>query len=155
MGGTSLVDGGLLNNLPIDLLAERYAGSPHRVLRVVDVFPYGDPTFTRPAGFVERQLRKLPHAPLKGEAASPPLFDILTRSTLVGSKFRQQGVDLERVVLLEPPVDAFGILQWRAHRALFEAGHRYAREYLATRANIGESPAVRWERRPTPSSRSV
>jgi NTE family protein/lysophospholipid hydrolase len=137
MGGTSLVDGGLLNNLPVDLLAERYTGP----IIAVDVFPYGEPTFTRPAGVIERQLRKL-RTRLKGDAASPPLFDILTRSTLVGSKYRQRQVDPERVSLLEPPLETFGILQWRAHRAIFEAGYQYAWDHLATRVSPRLDPRL-------------
>ena len=79
-----------------------------------------------------RLLRQL-RTRVRGEPASPPLFDILMRSTLVGSKFRQQ-VAMSRaddIVYLEPPVAAFGALQWRSHRALFDAGHQYARDALA------------------------
>jgi hypothetical protein len=70
---------------------------------------------------------------MKGEPASPPLFDILVRSTLVGSKFRQEiaASRLDQVVYLSPPVAPFGILQWRAHDALFETGYRYARDELS------------------------
>jgi hypothetical protein len=70
---------------------------------------------------------------VRGEPASPPLFDILVRSTLVGSKVRQEGAmgRAEHVVYLEPPVASFGTLQWRAHRALFDVGYRYARAELA------------------------
>jgi hypothetical protein len=33
-------------------------------------------------------------------------------------------------VYLEPPVATFGTLQWRAHRELFDAGYRYAKQEL-------------------------
>jgi predicted acylesterase/phospholipase RssA len=129
MGERALVDGGLMDNLPIDLLAERCPGP----IIASDVFPYGDTTFNRPAGFVASRLREV-RSRLKGEAASPPLFDILIRSTLVGSKFRQAAAaaQFKNVLYLEPPVGSFGILRWRAHEALFDAGYRYAREQLAT-----------------------
>jgi predicted acylesterase/phospholipase RssA len=127
MDGHVLVDGGLMDNLPLDLLVERCPGP----IIAVDVFPYGDPTFERPSNRIARWLRAL-RSRVRGEPASPPLFDILMRSTLVGSKFRQQTAmtGAEQVVYLEPPVASFGILQWRAHRALFDAGYRYASAQL-------------------------
>jgi hypothetical protein len=78
------------------------------------------------------RLRRL-RTRVKGEQLSPPLFDILVRSTLVGSKFRQETTAsrLEQVIYLSPPVAPFGILQWRAHDALFETGYRYACEELS------------------------
>jgi predicted acylesterase/phospholipase RssA/CRP-like cAMP-binding protein len=128
MHGCALVDGGLMDNLPIDLMADRCDGP----IIAVDVFPYGDPTFTHPVGVIAPRLRKL-RTRIKGEPASPPLFDILMRSTLVGSKFRQEtaAARLGHVVYLTPPVAPFGILHWRAHEALFETGYRYARDELA------------------------
>jgi NTE family protein/lysophospholipid hydrolase len=127
MDGHTLVDGGLVDNLPLDLLAERCPGP----IVAVDVFPYGDPGFQQPSGRIARVLRKL-RSRVRGEPASPPLFDILVRSTLLGSKFRQQLAmsHAEQVVYLEPPVASFGALQWRAHRELIDIGHRYASKEL-------------------------
>ena len=128
MDGMTLVDGGLVDNLPLDLLVERCPGP----LIAVDVFPYGDPNFEQPSGRLARWLRAL-RTRIRQEPASPPLFDILVRSTLLGSKFRQ-GTALARsepVLYLEPPVAHFGALQWRAHRALYDAGYAYASEQLA------------------------
>jgi predicted acylesterase/phospholipase RssA len=106
MDGRMLVDGGLVDNLPLDLMLERCAGP----IIAVDVFPYGDPGFEQPRGPIARRLRAL-RTRVRGEPASPPLFDILMRSTLVGSKYRQQvamtgGRDYARRALVE-------------HRALF------------------------------------
>jgi predicted acylesterase/phospholipase RssA/CRP-like cAMP-binding protein len=126
--GRTLVDGGLMNNLPVDLLLERCPGP----IIAVDVLPYGDPTLARPSGAIARRLRAL-RTRIKGEPATPPLFDILMRSTMVGSKYRQQTAaqSSDQVVYLEPPVASFGMLQWRAHDALFEVGLYHAREQLA------------------------
>jgi predicted acylesterase/phospholipase RssA/CRP-like cAMP-binding protein len=128
--GRTLVDGGLVDNLPLDLMVERCAGP----IIAVDVFPYGDPGFERPSGKVAAWLRGV-RTRVRGEPASPPLFDILVRSTLVGSKYRQDiaMTKADNVIYLEPPVATFGALEWRAHRALFEAGRRYARDELARR----------------------
>lgn len=128
LNGRTLVDGGLVDNLPLDLMLQRCCGP----IIAVDVFPYGDPGFDQPRNAVARWLRGL-RTRVRGEPASPPLFDILVRSTLVGSKIRQHVATsrAEQIVYLEPPVASFGTLQWRAHRELFEAGHRYAAHELA------------------------
>jgi predicted acylesterase/phospholipase RssA/CRP-like cAMP-binding protein len=133
MDGGALVDGGLVDNLPLDLLLDRCAGP----VIAVDVFPYGDPSFERPSGAIARWLRAL-RTRIRGEPASPPLFDILVRSTLVGSKVRQQRAmaRAEHILYLEPPVASFGALQWRAHRALFDAGYRCAKEELARHRSL-------------------
>jgi hypothetical protein len=70
----------------------------------------------------------------QGGPASPPLFDILVRSSLVGSKLRQTAspTDLTHVLHIEPPVEQFGILSWRAHEALFDAGYRHAKERIVS-----------------------
>ncbi len=130
MNGRTLVDGGLVDNLPLDLMMQRCSGP----IIAVDVFPYGDPGFEQPRNAVTRWLRAL-RTRVRGEPASPPLFDILMRSTLVGSKIRQQVAfsRADEVVYLEPPVASFGTLQWREHRALFDAGHRYASVELERR----------------------
>jgi hypothetical protein len=101
------------------------------------VFPYGDPGFERPRGTIARWLRAL-RTRVRGEPASPPIFDILVRSTLVGSKARQQVAmtRAQQVVYLEPPVASFGTLQWRAYRALYDAGHGYAKEELARQRSL-------------------
>ncbi len=128
LDGATLVDGGLVDNLPLDLMLERCSGP----IIAVDVFPYGDPGFEQPRGTIARWLRAL-RTRVRGEPASPPLFDILMRSTLVGSKVRQRTAmrDAVDVLYLEPPVAHFGTLQWRSHRALFDVGYEYAAKALA------------------------
>ncbi len=123
----TLVDGGLMNNLPYDLLADRCPGA----IIAVDVSAYGAPNFAQPKTKFMRWVRAL-RSKIRGEAAGPPLFEILMRSTQVGSKFRQQiALDCaEEVVYMAPPVDAFKALEWRAHRELYEIGYRHAAQEL-------------------------
>ncbi|HEY2744716.1 MAG TPA: cyclic nucleotide-binding and patatin-like phospholipase domain-containing protein [Polyangia bacterium] len=130
LDGRTLVDGGLVDNLPLDLMLERCRGP----IIAVDVFPYGDPGFVEPRNAITRRLRKW-RTRWRSEPASPPLFDILVRSTLVGSKVRQREAMSrgDQILYLEPPVASFGTLQWRAHRELFDVGYRYARDALARR----------------------
>jgi predicted acylesterase/phospholipase RssA len=67
LGGRMLVDGGLVDNLPLDLLLERCAGPAI----AVDVLPYGDPGFERPSGPIAARLRAL-RTRIRGAPASPP-----------------------------------------------------------------------------------
>jgi predicted acylesterase/phospholipase RssA/CRP-like cAMP-binding protein len=138
MAGRSLVDGGLMDNLPIDLLAERCPGT----IIAVDVFPYGEAAYALPEGRRAPILRAI-SARLKAAATGLPLLDILVRSTLVGSRFRQQTAaeHLKRVLYLEPPVNSFAVLGWRSHSALFEAGYSYAKERLRTPEFVGLAAA--------------
>jgi predicted acylesterase/phospholipase RssA len=131
--GRVLVDGGLMDNLPIDLFASRYPGA----IVAVDVFPYGEPTLMAPTGPIISRLHKLRER-IHRKRMAPPLFDSLMRSTLVGSRFRQQTVipRMKNLLYLKPPVAAFGILHWGAHEALYEAGYRYASEALAHDGSI-------------------
>jgi NTE family protein/lysophospholipid hydrolase len=129
--GRVLVDGGLMDNLPIDLFSNRHGGS----IIAVDVFPYGEPTLMHPAGAIWSRVHKLRDR-LHRPRMTPPLFDILMRSTLVGSKFRQEAVmaTMKNLVYLKPPVASFGMLHWRAHKALYAAGYTYAKEALEREA---------------------
>lgn len=126
--GRVLVDGGLMDNLPIDLFAGRFAHS----IVAVDVLPFGEPTLTHPKGPIVSRVHKLRER-VHRKRVAPPLFDLLMRATLVGSRFRQQTVAgrVKNLLYLKPPVASFGILHWGAHEELYAAGYHYASEALA------------------------
>jgi predicted acylesterase/phospholipase RssA len=126
MDGRSLVDGGLMDNLPLDVLAERCRGS----LIAVDAFPYGDPDLAEPTGIARRWLRRV-RARFHTDTTLT-LFDILISSTFVGSQYRQAATaaQLKRVEYLALPLAGFGVLRWRAYRELFDAGYEYTRRRL-------------------------
>jgi NTE family protein/lysophospholipid hydrolase len=137
--GRVLVDGGLMDNLPIDLFESRFAGP----IVAVDVFSYGEPTLTAPTGPIASRLHKLRER-VHRKRVAPALFDSLMRSTLVGSRFRLQTVmpHMKNLLYLAPPVASFGILHWGAHEALYDAGYRYATAALARQAPAFRDSAV-------------
>jgi predicted acylesterase/phospholipase RssA/CRP-like cAMP-binding protein len=137
-GDRLLVDGGLVDNLPIDVMGDRCRGA----MIAVNVFPYG-----------ARAKRARPrHHRLHGLAAwiktaahlvGPSVFEILTRATLLGSQ-RTTEMSLVRHppgLYLEPAVDPFHVLEWDAYDALDRAGYESASEALSH----GALPRSLWE----------
>jgi predicted acylesterase/phospholipase RssA/CRP-like cAMP-binding protein len=122
-----LVDGGLMDNLPVDVMAEHCRGP----VVAVDVFPYErrrlEPTSPSPGRLPlrERFDRML-------SQAGPWLFDVLVRATLAGSQ-RMTSLSLVKhppALYLTPELSKFGVLDWRAYEALYEAGYQAARRQL-------------------------
>ena len=131
-----LVDGGLVNNLPLDVMAERC----HGPIIAVDVFPYrrGDGRRPRPAAGL---LSRLGRPAFLG----PRLFDILTHATFVGSAFKtERSLSLHPPALyLVPSLARFRILEWRSYEALYRAGYEHARRELESgklRRTLWEGP---------------
>jgi predicted acylesterase/phospholipase RssA/CRP-like cAMP-binding protein len=133
-----LVDGGLIDNLPIDVMGELCRGP----IIAVDVFPYqrrkghtGDRPRGRLAGLLEK-LKPLAHGGVW-------LFDTLVHATLAGSQ-RTTAMSLGRhppALYLAPELAKFRVLDWRAHEALFEAGRACARREI----EAGALPRRLWE----------
>jgi NTE family protein len=129
-----LVDGGLVNNLPLDLMAERCSGP----IVAVDVYSYrrSDGNKPRPATGLLRMLRR-------PAFAGPRLFDILMHATCAASEYR-----IERSLSRHPPalhlaplLAHVGILDWRAYEAIYRAGYDIARKELES----GKLPRKLWE----------
>jgi hypothetical protein len=105
---------------------------------VVEVFPYrsSDRNKPRPPSGLLRHI----HQPT---LVGPRLFDILTHATFIGSEFRTER-SLRRhppALHLVPPLERFGILDWRAYEGLYRAGYDLARQEL----DSGKLPRTRWE----------
>jgi predicted acylesterase/phospholipase RssA len=135
-----LVDGGLVDNLPVDAMAERCNGP----IVAVNVFQYQsrkEVTNGHPEGILSGLLRTLnPFAKIR-----LPLFDTLTRATFVGSQLAtdQSLARHPPALYLAPQVARYRILDWGAYEALFEAGYACAKRELAA----GSLPRSCWEGR--------
>jgi predicted acylesterase/phospholipase RssA/CRP-like cAMP-binding protein len=119
-----LVDGGLVDNLPLDVMAERCRGATIGV----DVFPY-----RRRRQEVTTEATRGPFAKLKRFVqTTPTLFDVLIHATLVGS---QQTTELSLsshppALYLVPELGRFRVLDWRSHESMFRAGYECAKRAL-------------------------
>jgi predicted acylesterase/phospholipase RssA/CRP-like cAMP-binding protein len=132
-GGRLLVDGGVIDNLPIDVMAARFDGA----IIASDVNLYGEVSGRNRPRTTAAQVREFVRwlNPFDGRGAQgPEIFEILIRSSLVGSQ-RAALTSLARgeaSLHLELPVERFRLLDWSAHEELFEVGYRFASERLAT-----------------------
>jgi predicted acylesterase/phospholipase RssA/CRP-like cAMP-binding protein len=127
--GQLLVDGGLIDNLPVGVARERLAG---RVIAVdvtadLDVSTtasaYPSPWFEFAARVV-KQRGRLPGAP-------PGMFEVMLHSLLLASLAHTQRMRLEADLCLRPELAQFGLLALGRHAEIIEAGYRHAQEHLA------------------------
>jgi predicted acylesterase/phospholipase RssA/CRP-like cAMP-binding protein len=129
-----LVDGGLVDNLPLDVMVEQCPGP----IIAVDVWPYrcSKGHATRPATGMLRGLRRL-------GLVSPNVFDILAHATFAGSEFRTERslASNPPALYLVPPLERHRLLDWRAYEALYRAGYDAARQELGA----GKLPRSLWE----------
>ncbi len=117
-----LVDGGLLNNLPGDLMREFC-----NTVIVVNVSSsqeiqgrYG--RFPSPWQVMLARLLPFRSAP----SDVPTILDVLMGSTMLSSVGRAQRVMADADLCLEPPIERFGLLEFEAMEDLVEVGYRYA-----------------------------
>jgi predicted acylesterase/phospholipase RssA/CRP-like cAMP-binding protein len=121
-----LVDGGVLNNIPADVMRQRAGGQ----VVAVDVSPRVDQRF---------QLERLPGPTrwlldrLAGRArqSSPTIVDILLRTTTLASSQHSERMRREVDLLLKPPVDKFGLLDFDRLVPIVNTGYRYAFDALS------------------------
>ena len=121
--GSMLVDGGLLNNLPVDVMR----GMCGKVI-AVDVSPAKDLVITAPYPPAASGWRLL-----WGRRTSnlPTIGAILMRSVMLSSTRHQTAIAREADLFLHPSVETFGMFQWEAVDGIADAGYRFAREALA------------------------
>lgn len=129
--GDLLVDGGVLNNLPVDAMRARLDGrivavdlEPKVDLRFEDAF---EPTLSgwRVLGGKLTPGRRAPKV--------PNLVQIVLRAKQVGGDHAQRGVLAQHAVDLyvQPPIQTFGALNFRAGRNLVDAAYHFTSDLLA------------------------
>lgn len=125
-GPRILVDGGIVNNLPADLVKARCGGT------VFGVKAAPDDDLTVPSGGFPSAWSVVWHRllPWLSPIPTPRLGDLLIRTMTVSSAERMQQVIDTVDVLIEPDVASFGMLQFGAIDALIERGFLAARKPL-------------------------
>ena len=131
-GGELLIDGGALDNVPVEVMRGRVGTGS---IVAVDVSPEVVPLTAAPFETTLSGWRVLGRRlnPFAQPQALPGIADILIRSTgLSQVPHRRAALEDDRVdLLLRPPVAGFGVLDFKGGIALIEAGYRYAAEALA------------------------
>ena len=131
-----LVDGGVVNNLPVDIMRETNRGP------VVAVDVARDLALT-PAWLKQEMARPLLHRLLR-----PPLVSILMRAGTVSGEQQYRTQIQAANVAIAPALGAIDLRDWKAFEIAVEAGYRAAQKAIAefpdllTAANSDATPAV-------------
>jgi NTE family protein/lysophospholipid hydrolase len=124
--GNILVDGGLVNNLPGDIMRERAC----RTLIVVDVGSEQEFIFKLPEFPSPWQILRSRILPFAARIEMPNIVDVLIRTTDVSSSQKTRDVKRNADVCLRPPIDAYGVLQFESLDEIAGVGYRYAKEKM-------------------------
>ena len=128
--GDLLVDGALLNNVPIDVMAEMNSGG---TIIAVDVNAREDLlNNTENCGGVSGWkvlINKL--NPMADKVNRPSLIEILSRASIIGGLAqRKKGLDGIADLYLQPPVNEFPLTAYKQAEKIEEAGYQYAMNEL-------------------------
>ncbi len=128
--GDVLVDGAVMNNLPVDVIKPMNGGGPVLAvnlrgefsLRSADLPHHGMLSGWKVYG---RRLN-----PLADTLALPGIIDVLLRTTEVGSVLSSRAMEQQADLVFRPPVEDAGLLDFSACDQLIDAGYRQAVQVL-------------------------
>jgi len=116
--GHLLVDGGVMNNLPVDVMRERESGPiiASDVTGEVDLQVRDDKYGERPFWWLIAQRMR----------GTPSIVSILMRSGTVGSEAQRRVVREQADYLFEPPLPDIGLRDWRSFDRAIAEGYEHA-----------------------------
>ena len=117
--GRLLVDGGVMNNLPVDVMRERNAGP----LIASDMTSEMDMS-VRDSRYSERPVWSLLWHRMRG---TPSILSILMRAGTMGSEAQRRLVREQADFIFEPPLADLGPLDWKAFDRAIAQGYAHAR----------------------------
>ena len=117
--GHLLVDGGVMNNLPVDVMRERNAGP----LIASDMTSEMDMS-VRDSRYSERSVWSLLWQRMRG---APSILSILMRAGTMGSEAQRRLVREQADYIFEPPLANLGPLDWKAFDRAIAEGYAHAR----------------------------
>ncbi|MCI0366386.1 MAG: patatin-like phospholipase domain-containing protein [Phycisphaerales bacterium] len=130
--GRMIVDGGVLNNLPIDVMREHFSGtliaidtSKHKPL-----FVDGRWDLTCPSGF---EILKSKLDPFQPPGGLPSILEILRRSATLASERHAARARTQADLLIAPPVEKFSITDFACFDEIVENGYRHTVTLLKER----------------------
>jgi NTE family protein len=122
--GEVLVDGGTMNNLPVDAMRELGRGP------VVGSDVGADRAFTSDADEVDVPLPWQLMRWVREKRHRPNIFQILWRAGMVNSTAMTAAHREKTDLLLQPPLAQIDMLNWKAFERAIEAGYDYASRRL-------------------------
>jgi NTE family protein len=117
-GGHLLVDGGVMNNLPVDIMAAEARGP----IIAVDVSGEAD-LRSDDERYGERSIWTLIRERMRG---TPSIISILMRAGTVGSDLQRRAVRDQADFLFEPPLEGIGMREWKAFDRAVAQGYAHA-----------------------------
>lgn len=130
--GHLLIDGGILNNLPSDIMQQFC-----RTVIVVDIAEQINLTveYDRIPSSWEILWSRI--CPFKKSLQFPSILDILLGATLLSSNGRAKIVKADADFYLKPPVEQFKRLEFTALEELVEVGYQYTKNEIENWQNSG------------------
>jgi predicted acylesterase/phospholipase RssA/CRP-like cAMP-binding protein len=119
--GHLLIDGGVLNNLPVDVMRERMRGPIIAVNLAVDTMQ-GVQHTSIPSGIDYIKSRLLREKSVE----APTISRVILQVTTVASRKEGQNVHKLADLYLNPPLGAYDFLEWGSMREIVEIGYRHA-----------------------------
>ena len=130
-----LVDGGTMNNLPVDAMRELGRGP------VIGCDVGADRAFTGRSEEIDVPLPWQLMSWLRSRRNLPNIFQILWRAGMVNSNAMTAAHREKTDLLLQPPLAQIDMLNWKAFELAIDAGYEYAARRLE--ALPAESPVWR------------
>jgi len=123
--GHLLVDGGVMNNLPVDVMAQHGNGPiiASDVTGEIDLHATDD-------RYGERSIWWLIAERMRG---TPSIISILMRSGTVGSEAQRRVVREQADYLFEPPLADLGLRDWKAFDRAIAEGYAHAKTIIEQR----------------------
>ncbi len=120
-----LVDGGVLNNMPIDLMLAMHRGP------VIAVDVMRDHTLAADMGELEEM--SLLNMMRPARRGAPNIVALLMRAGTVGSQAQVRHLRPHVDLLIEPRIESIGMLDWKKYRLAIDEGYRQTVELLERR----------------------
>ena len=132
--GEIFVDGGLVNNLPVDVMKRFCPGA----VIAVDVSEQMEFKCKLQESYSVSGWKVLwQHLnPFREKCDIPNILNILYRTTTVGGIGAIETAKTLSEVCIEPPVNEFGVFDWRSIDRIVEIGHRHALGQLEKSAGL-------------------
>jgi NTE family protein len=116
--GHFLVDGGLLNNLPVDLMNQRSNG-PVLAIDVTDINSFDTPLSSIPNAWSIAWKKWI----TRQQVPIPTILETLVRSTMLASYSKRNDNKRKVDYYIQPDVKEFGILEFTKAAQVIEKGY--------------------------------
>ncbi len=124
-GGQVLVDGGVINNLPVDVMRRELHG------RLIGVDISGDYAIAaKVEEYDSPAIWRMSLDWLRGRKVRPSILQILLRSGMVNSAAKAEQNRRITDVLIKPPVEQIELMDWQAFDRAIDIGYRHTLSLL-------------------------